>query len=207
MHTFVDQKYLLDIFFRFVNTPSPVGYSVLMNPVIEREAERLGLSVSYDNRTNAYITLAGEDSSRTLLVNAHLDTLGLMVSYIERDGSLSLRSLGSPNLGSAESENVTVHTRDGRTYTGILLCKSHSTHAFDDARTRERKDDNMMVVLDERVESKEDTLSLGIRVGDIISIGDSKALYFCFPKEKGDIVAKTRLAAEELYKMLDRKKV
>ncbi|MBQ4050360.1 MAG: hypothetical protein IJD13_01900, partial [Oscillospiraceae bacterium] len=43
-------------------------------------------------------------------------------------------------------------------------------------------------------------------IGDIISIGDSKALYFCFPKVKGDIVAKTRLAAEELYKMLDRKK-
>lgn len=170
MHTFVNQKYLLDTFFRFVNTPSPVGYPVLMNPVIENEAESLGLSVSYDNRSNAYIMLGGEDDSRTVLVNTHLDTLGLMVSRIERDGSLSIRSLGGLNLGSAESENVTVHTRDGRTYTGILLCKSHSTHAFEDARTRERKDDNMMVVLDERIESKADTIALGIRVGDIISI-------------------------------------
>ena len=34
-----------------------------------------------------------------------------------------------------------------------------------------------------------------------ICIGDNSALYYCFPKSGGDIVAKTRLAAEELYKL------
>lgn len=43
-------------------------------------------------------------------------------------------------------------------------------------------------------------------IGDIISFGNSKALYFCFPKNCGDIVAKTRLAAEELYKLNSVKK-
>lgn len=43
-------------------------------------------------------------------------------------------------------------------------------------------------------------------IGDVISIGDSRALYYCFPKEKGDFVAKTRLAAEELYKLKSKKK-
>lgn len=38
-------------------------------------------------------------------------------------------------------------------------------------------------------------------LGDMICIGDNKALYYCFPLEEGDIVAKTRLAAEELYKI------
>ncbi len=38
-------------------------------------------------------------------------------------------------------------------------------------------------------------------IGDVICIGDSKALYYCFPRDKKDIVAKTRLAAEELYKL------
>ena len=38
-------------------------------------------------------------------------------------------------------------------------------------------------------------------IGDMICIGDSRALYYCFPKEGGDVVAKTRLAAEELYKL------
>lgn len=38
-------------------------------------------------------------------------------------------------------------------------------------------------------------------VGDMICIGNTDVLYYCFPTEGGDVVAKTRLAAEELYKL------
>ncbi len=38
-------------------------------------------------------------------------------------------------------------------------------------------------------------------LGDMICIGDTEVLYYCFPTEGGDVVAKTRLAAEELYKL------
>lgn len=38
-------------------------------------------------------------------------------------------------------------------------------------------------------------------VGDMICIGNGDVLYYCFPQEGGDVVAKTRLATEELYKM------
>ena len=38
-------------------------------------------------------------------------------------------------------------------------------------------------------------------LGDMICIGDMKTLYYCFPKEAGDIVAKARIATEELYKL------
>ena len=37
-------------------------------------------------------------------------------------------------------------------------------------------------------------------IGDAVSIGDNNALFYCIPTEKGDIVTKIRLAAEELYK-------
>lgn len=40
------------------------------------------------------------------------------------------------------------------------------------------------------------------KLGDMICIGDKKILYYCFPKNCGDVVAKTRLAAEELYKIV-----
>lgn len=42
-------------------------------------------------------------------------------------------------------------------------------------------------------------------IGDMICIGNQDALYYCFPKEGGDVVAKTRLATEELYKMKKRR--
>lgn len=41
-------------------------------------------------------------------------------------------------------------------------------------------------------------------LGDMICIGDTKALYYCFPKAGGDVAAKARLAAEELFKMQKR---
>ena len=43
-------------------------------------------------------------------------------------------------------------------------------------------------------------------IGDVICIGNKDALYYCFPKGSGDVVAKTRLAAEELYKLKKRRK-
>jgi len=39
-------------------------------------------------------------------------------------------------------------------------------------------------------------------MGDVICIGNQHELYYCFPKTDGDIVAKTRLATEELFKIV-----
>ena len=44
-------------------------------------------------------------------------------------------------------------------------------------------------------------------LGDMICIGDARALYYCFPKNAGDVVAKTRLAVEENYKLKKRRKI
>lgn len=38
-------------------------------------------------------------------------------------------------------------------------------------------------------------------LGDMICIGTPKVLYYCFPTQGQDVVAKTRLATEELYKL------
>lgn len=43
-------------------------------------------------------------------------------------------------------------------------------------------------------------------LGDVISIGNNEHLFYCFPKEEGDIVTKIRLAAEEMYKLSVEKK-
>lgn len=39
-------------------------------------------------------------------------------------------------------------------------------------------------------------------IGDIISFGNRDMLYYCFPKGDIDVVAKTRIAAEEMYKLI-----
>ncbi len=39
-------------------------------------------------------------------------------------------------------------------------------------------------------------------IGDMICIGNNDVLYYCFPKTDDDVVAKTRLATEEMYKIV-----
>lgn len=161
---------ILNYFEKLVNVPSPVGYYVQMNKVISQLAEELGQSVWFDNKSTAYITIDGEDNSKTVLVGAHLDTIGMVVRCIDSDGKIRVRQLGGINYCNLEGETVTIHTRDGRFYTGLMCCQSHSVHVFDDARTLERNENTMMILLDESVSSKEDVNALGIRHGDMVSV-------------------------------------
>lgn len=166
----IDEAFLLECFRDIVNTPSPVGYYAKLNPVLARYAGMLGYSLTFDNRGTPYITIEGEDNSKTVMLGAHADTIGMVVRKVDNDGMIRVRQLGGINYGSVEGETVTVHTRDGRAYTGLFACQSHSVHVFDDARTLERNENTMVIILDEKVRSKADVYELGIRHGDFVSI-------------------------------------
>lgn len=75
----VDMPFLIETMKELIETPSPVGYYEKMKPLIEKIAARLGYSATYDNRNIAYITVEDEDTSKTVCVSAHADTLGFMV--------------------------------------------------------------------------------------------------------------------------------
>ena len=166
----VDAKYLVDFFREIVEIPSPTEYYVRMNPVLKRHAESLKYEMTFDRRNNAYITIDGEDNSKTVLISAHADTVGLMVRTIDANGALRIRPIGGINLATLDGETVTVHTRSGKDYTGLFLCQSYSTHVFADALTLERNDKTMMILLDERVNDRADVRALGIAPGDFVSV-------------------------------------
>lgn len=165
-----DMQYLLDCFQKIVNTPSPVGFYALLNPVLEELAESYGEKITWDRRGTPYIVLEGEDNSKTVMIGAHSDTVGLVVRRVDANGMLRVRQLGGINYHSLEGETVTVHTRSGKTYTGLFACQSHSVHVFEDARTLPRDENTMVVILDEKVSSKADVNALGIRNGDFVSV-------------------------------------
>ncbi len=165
-----DMQYLLEAFRRIVETPSPVGFYSLLNPVLEAEASRFGFEVTYDRRGTPYIALDGQDNSKTVLIGAHSDTVGYVIRKIDANGMIRVRNLGGINFGSCEGETVTVHTRDGRSYTGLFACQSHSVHVFDDAKTLVRDENTCVVILDERVKTKADVNALGIFNGDFVSV-------------------------------------
>lgn len=170
MNYIIDNQYMIDLMQDILNTPSPVGFCDEVLAKLEEYAKDLGYSMTYDNKTTGYIRVEGQDRSKCVAVSAHVDTLGMMVKKINDDGSMKMVSLGGVSYNSLEGETVTVHTREGKSYSGLVCCKYHSVHVFDEARTAERNEENMILMLDEVVHSKEDVLALGIMSGDIISI-------------------------------------
>ena len=166
----LNTAYLLQTMQKLLETPSPTGYYVKIKPVLEELAGALGYTVTYDNRDTAYIAVEGEDPSKTVCVSSHADTLGFMVRAINGDGTLRIRALGGINYANVEGENVTVHTRSGKTFTGMLVCTHHSSHAFDDAASMARNENTISVLLDEEVNGADDVKALGICHGDYVSI-------------------------------------
>ena len=166
----INKNELVELCKEFIDVPSPVSYYEEVFPLLEKKAAEFGLEVTYDRKRTAYITLEGEDNSKTVCLGAHLDTIGLVVRHIDDNGHLIVRQLGGVNYHSMEGEGVTLITRDGRKYRGMVICKAHSVHVFEDARTMPRDEDHMEVILHEDVHSKEDVMALGIDHGDVISV-------------------------------------
>ena len=167
--------YIIKTIETLVNIPSPSGFTKEVMEYVKSEAEKFGYSGKYSQKGGLILSVFGKNSE-TLGLSAHVDTLGAMVRSIDAEGTLKFTLVGGYTMHSIEGCYCKIHTRGGQTYTGTILIKSASVHSYDDAKTLERIDRNMLVRIDEPVKSKEDVLVLGINSGDYISF-DAKFQY------------------------------
>jgi putative aminopeptidase FrvX len=159
-------KFLIDL----LDIPSPSGYTQEAMTFLRKEAEGFGYVCETTPKGNLRIFVPGTDASKTIGFCAHTDTLGLMVRSIKSDGNLAFTLVGGPQLATLDGEYCTVHTRDGRNYSGTILSNSPATHVFKDAASSTRNEETMEIRLDELVACKSDTEKLGIHNGDFITI-------------------------------------
>ena len=98
----------------------------------------------------------------------HVDTLGAMVRSIKENGRLKPTTIGGHQWSTADGENCYIFTRDGKTYSGVVLNKEPSCHVRDE--NIETKEANMEILLDENVTTKDEVRALGIDNGDYIAM-------------------------------------
>ena len=147
---------------------SPSGYTAKAAAWVKEAFEKLNFTAYLTAKGGVLVDLGGEDENDGLLLEAHADTLGGMVSQIKGNGRLQLTPLGGMNANNGEAENVWVYTRSGKVIDGTLQLCNASVHVNGDYSTAKRSFDTMEVVLDEDVRSVDDTRALGIEVGDIV---------------------------------------
>lgn len=146
--------------------PSPSGYTKNTTDYLMKLLQDMGYEPKLSRKGNVFVTLGGE--GEPLVLAAHVDTLGAMVRSIKDNGRLRPTTLGGHVWSTADGENCTIHTRDGKVYTGVVLNTEPSAHVAD--KKVETLEENMEILLDEPVSTKAETLALGIQTGDIIAM-------------------------------------
>ena len=158
--------FITDQLKQLTSIPSPSGFTKEVSHYLISTLEKMGYTPECSRKGNILVTIGGEGSP--LILAAHVDTLGAMVRSIKSNGRLRPTTIGGHQWCTADGENCTVHTRDGKVYTGVVLNKGPSAHVAD--QKVEATEENMEILLDENVSTDADVKKLGVQVGDIIAM-------------------------------------
>ena len=147
---------------------SPSGYTAKAAQWVKDAFAGLGFVAKITGKGGVLVDLGGMDDKDALFLEAHVDTLGAMVSAIKGSGRLKMTGLGGMRPENAETENVRVYTRSGNVIEGTCQLSNASIHVNGSYGDTKRTWDTMEIVLDEDVNSAAETRALGIEVGDMV---------------------------------------
>ena len=148
--------------------PSPTGFTHMAAEFVKNELCAMGYEPEVTRKGAVLVDLGGKDKENGILLAAHMDTLGAMVTQIKGNGRLKLINVGGLNPNNTETENCKVYTRDGRIYDATFQLTDASIHVNGEYNNAKRSYDTMEVLLDEMVNSAEDVEKLGIMAGDFV---------------------------------------
>lgn len=157
----VDKKFLKKI----LETPSVTGTEV---GVAERARKRLA-NVADSIETNVmgsvHATLKGKGNAPSVMIAAHMDEVGLMVTYISEEGFLSVAAVGGVDAAILPGMRVDVHTKQG-TLRGVVGRKPIHLISPDERKNVTALDD---LVIDLGMSAKH--VKKAVSIGDVITYG------------------------------------
>ena len=162
-------NYILEQVQNILAIDSPTGYTKNVTDYLMAEYEKMGYAPQRTVKGGVLTDLGGKDPDNAVFLEAHVDTLGAMVSQIKSNGRLAVSPLGGMNANNAEAENCRIITRFNGIYEGTCQLADASVHVNGKYDETSRTFDVMEIVLDEKVSDREGVLSLGIMEGDIVA--------------------------------------
>ncbi|WP_292043468.1 MULTISPECIES: osmoprotectant NAGGN system M42 family peptidase [unclassified Brevundimonas] len=166
----IDLDYLKDRLIELLNIPSPTGYTDEAVWWLCRELERLGVDYELTRRGAVRARLRGKKSLPARAIVAHIDTLGAQAKQVKANGRLELVPIGNWSSRFAEGARATIFAESGA-WRGTILPLKASGHTFNEEVDSQPVNwQQVELRIDAVTHSREDTLALGIDVGDIIAI-------------------------------------
>lgn len=162
----MDLDYCLSELKALLSIDSPSGFTDKVADHLMQALEVLGYQPKRTRKGGVLCCLGGEGDG--LLLMAHVDTLGGIVSTIKPNGRLQISPVGGLRAENCEAENCRVYSRFSGTYTGTLQIVNASVHVNDDYAGAKRTFRDSEIVLDENVRTAEAVRALGIEAGDFV---------------------------------------
>lgn len=147
--------------------PAVSGREDAMIAFLKEQLEPLADEIEVDNLGNVTAVLAGDEHPETrLMLQAHIDELGLIVRDITADGFLRIERVGGIPEKSLLAQRVEVITDDGHRVPGYVGTKSHHVTGPEEKRTVPRI---LEMFIDVGLSTREEVEELGIQVGDPVA--------------------------------------
>lgn len=125
-------KYKIDnegreFLFQLLNSSAPSGYETEATLLFQSYIQACCDKVETDAMGNV-VGVINPTSSRKLLISAHIDEIGLQVTSIKDDGSLTFRCIGGLDILSLYGQQVTILTEKGKINGVIGRNKDHTNY-------------------------------------------------------------------------------
>ena len=162
-----------DLLARLADAPGPVGREDEIRDVVRDELPPVD-AVRTDAMGNVVATAEGDAApGYEVLVAAHMDEIGLVVSDVDDDGFLSVEPLGGWNPDALRGHPVTVHAEDGEYDAVVGVTAAHTAaEAAPDEWTLD--DAHVFTGLDPAAAAET------FRVGDVVTFdGDLREMGRC----------------------------
>ncbi|WP_165060870.1 M42 family metallopeptidase [Adlercreutzia sp. ZJ154] len=150
---------------KLVETPSPTGSEEHVAEIVRERMAYTADWINTDTMGSVHLTLDGRDNGPSLMLSAHMDEVGLMVTYISDEGFLSVASIGGVDAAILPGMRVDVHTSSGKVR-GVVGRKPIHLIEADDRKQVTPLD---KLVIDVGLSAKE--VKQRIRIGDAITYG------------------------------------
>lgn len=165
MHNLEEISNLFELLKTFADAHGLCGYEDEVGTLLRKQLEPLVDQVNVDKMGNVVGIRRGQGPS--VMIAAHMDEIGLMVSHIEEEGYLRFVPVGGWFDQTILAQRVLITTRDGRQVPGVV--GSRPPHLMD-AEEREKMVKLKDMFVDCGATSIAEVYELGIDIGSPMTI-------------------------------------
>jgi endoglucanase len=156
---------VLNMMREYTEAPGPSGFEETVREIFIRDLRALGAEISIDGMGSVIGVVHGSADAPRVMLDAHLDEVGLMVQHIRPDGFISFQPLGGVMDQEYIDQRWVIMTEQGpvQAVTGIVDAHILPSNMRDKVSPREA------IFLDVGAKSKASAEALGIRPGDPVA--------------------------------------